>query len=201
MAHDSLCPNVQDDTDSYRKPRGPWWARLRSFVFYQLIALLVLVGFPALFTTIAPVTWIKFERQEGRVTAVTQTCLLFFVPYKTSRIDSVTDIGDRFAAGSTTRERRPGRDRITHSEDEGFLVIHGPDQSAEIPVTPFNIKSVIERAQGFLDDPQATELRMFVVANWKFGVFAGGLISLLTVLYVTLLTWGFVRSIVRVLRG
>jgi hypothetical protein len=200
MAPDSTIEIAQSDRDSVQKPRGPWWARLGSFVLHQLLALAIFVGFPALVTAIAPVSWIKFERQEGQVSATAQTCLLFFVPYKTIHLDPVTGIGDRFVAGTTTRERRTGRDRVTKSEDEGFLVIHSSDQSAEISVTPFNIKSVTERSQGFLDDPQAKELKLFVVANWKFSVIAGGLVSLLTVLYVVVLVGGLAGKLLGLLR-
>ncbi len=200
MTQDSNSQFAPSVSDSIPKPRGPWWARLGSFVLHQLLALAVFVGFPALVTAIAPVSWIKFERQDGQVSVTAQTCLLFFVPYKTIHLDPVTGIGDRFVAGTMNRERRPGRDRITRSEDEGVLVIHGHDQSAEISVTPFNIKSVTERAQGFLDDPQATELKLFVVANWKFSIVAGGLVSLLTVLYVVILVGGFMGKLLGLLR-
>lgn len=200
MTQDSNSQFAQNESRSVQKAQRPWWARLGSFVLHQLLALAIFVGFPALVTAIAPVSWIKFERQDGQVSVTARTCLLFFVPYKTVHLDPVTGIGDRFVAGTTTRERRTGRDRVTKSEDEGFLVIHSSDQSAEISVTPFNIKSVTERAQGFLDDPQATELKMFVVANWKFSVIAGGLISLLTVLYVVILVGGLVGKLLGLLR-
>ena len=65
------------------------------------------------------------------------------------------------------------------SERQGFLVIHGESQEAQVPVTPFDLDSVLEQSNAFLKNPQATELSMFVVANWKFSVFCGGLATLL----------------------
>jgi hypothetical protein len=151
----------------------------------QMFGLLVCVGFPALVTAMAPVSWVKFHRQEGRVTATAKTCLLFVVPFRSSVVESAAHVGRRDVRGTYTRHNRSGRrDVHTKSEDEGFLVIEGASQTAEVPVTPHNLASVIEKSQAFLDDPQATELKMFVVANWKFSVIAGGLVSLLTVLYV-----------------
>lgn len=202
--------NADFDDDRPRPPAGVGgkpsaaadWATL---VFQQLLALGVCVGVPALVTAIAPVSWVTLERQEGRVTAVAQTCLLFVVPFKTATVDPVTGFGDRFAAGTVTRERRPGPDRETKSEDEGFLVIQGPGQSAEVPVSPVSLDGVLDKANGFLEDPQAAELKLFVVANWKFSVIGGGLSSLLTVLYVVGVTVGLLLKVVgligRALKG
>ncbi len=48
-------------------------------------------------------------------------------------------------------------------------------------------------AEEFLNDPAARELRLFCASNWKFAVFAGGLISLLAVLWAV----GTLLAIVR----
>jgi hypothetical protein len=157
---------------------------LGGVIFSQSLALLFFVIAPGAVTAIAPVTWVKFQRTGERVTARAQVCLFFVVPYKTMTVNPVIGIGDRFAEGTESRERRKGRDKFTKSEDEAFLVIHGENQSAELPVTPVDIKSVTERTDAFLRDSQATELKLFVVANWKFSVIGGGLASLLTVIYV-----------------
>lgn len=189
-------PTDEAGRDAPATPRPAarsWPARLAGFLAQQLFALAVFVGFPALVTAIAPVSWVQFERHDGRVSASARICLLFVVPYRTLTVDPVVGVGDRFVAGTVTRERRSGgRDRETKSEDKGFLVIQGPEHAAEVPVTPFNLRSVLERSEAFLQDPEATELQLFVVANWKFSVIAGGLISLLTVLYVAALAFGIV---------
>lgn len=158
------------------------------------------MGLPALVTAIAPVSWVTLERRDGHVAAVARTCLLFVVPYKTMTVEPVTGFGDRFVGGTVTRERRSGPDRFTKSEDEGVLVIQGTGQSAEVPVSPFSLGSVVEKAEAFLQDSQSTELKLFVVANWKFSVIGGGLISLLTVLYVVGVTMGLIFKLVRLFR-
>jgi hypothetical protein len=174
----------------------------RDLLFGHVIAFVGCVLFPGFVTAVAPVSWVKFERTGERVTARAQVCLFFVVPYKTITVDPVEGIGDRFIAGTETRQQRSGqRDRITKSEDEAFLVIHGPDKTAEVPVTPHDIKSVTERTDAFLQDPQATELKLFVVANWKFSVIGGGLVSLLTVLYVVGVACSIFAAIFRGLRG
>ncbi len=182
------------------KPGRSWLARLISFVLMQLLALAVFVGFPALVTAIAPVSWVRFERHGEHVSATARICLLFVVPYKTLTVDPVVGIGDRFVGGSYSRERRSGGDKVTKSEDEGYLVIQGNEHVAEIPVTPHNLKEVIERAEAFLNEPQSEELELFVVANWKFSVIMGGLTSLLTVLYVSTLIFGVLLKIVHIIQ-
>jgi hypothetical protein len=159
------------------KPNG--WG---SWLFGHVIAFVFCVGFPALVTAIAPVSWVRFEKVGDHVRANAKTCTLFFIPYRNNTIDPVIGIGDRFIAGKV--ERRRSNESRTRSEDEAFLVIHGEQVSVEVPVTPFNIKSVTERSKTFIEAPTDQPLKMFVVANWKFSMIAGGLISLLTVLYV-----------------
>lgn len=193
--------DVNDEFSPASKPARSTAARLGGSLFTQLLALAVFVGFPALATAIAPVSWIQFERRDGRVSATARTCLLFVVPYKTVTIDPVTGLGDHVITGSVHRERRPGRDKLTKAEDEGFLVIRGTDQTAEVQVTPADLNSVIERSQAFLDDPQAGELKLFVVANWKFSILMGGLVSLLTVLYVTTMTLGLALKLIHLLQA
>ncbi len=158
---------------------------LSGKIISQIIGFVFCIGMPAAVTAIAPVSWIKFQRQGDRVTAEAKTCLLFVIPYKTARIDPVLGFGDRTNNGTLTRSRRSGgSDHYVRSEAEGFLAIQGKDDAVEIPVTPYNLKSVLEKSEAFLKDPKSTDLRLFVVANWKFSVIAGGLVSLFTVLYV-----------------
>jgi hypothetical protein len=43
-------------------------------------------------------------------------------------------------------------------------------------------------------------LKLFLVANWKFSVIAGGLVSLLTLLYVGGAVFAFVKFLLGLLR-
>jgi hypothetical protein len=171
---------------------------LRDLLLGHLIAFLFCVLFPALVTAIAPVSWIKFERQGGKVIARSRICTLFFIPYRSKTIDPVIGLGDDFIAGKYETRRTGNRERV-RSEDEAFLLIHGKSDTAKIPVSPASIKSVTAKAKAFLDDPNSTERRFFVVANWKFSIFAGGLISLLTVLYVVGITLSIIQSLRRLI--
>lgn len=174
--------------------KGGW----KDLVFRHTIGFVFCVAFPGFVTAIAPVSWVTFQRHGDQVSAQTHICMFFVVPYRSRVVDPVVGIDDRFVAGTVDRSRsNPQRHR---SEDEGFLVIHGKEQTVEVPVTPFNVKSVTKRAQDFLADSQATELKMTFVANWKFSVIAGGLVSLLTVLYAIGIVWSIVLGFKRLLR-
>ena len=183
--------DVQKSASTGKPRRG-----LGNALFGHFLGLLFCVGFPAFVTAVAPVSWIRFERAGDRVTATSKTCLLFFIPYRTQVVDPVIGIGDRFIGGKPQRRRAGEPQR--YSEDEAFLVINGQNTTAEVPVTPFNIKSVSERSEAFLRHPEATTLKLFVVANWKFSVLMGGAVSLLTVLYVVGVILSFLRMLKRI---
>jgi hypothetical protein len=173
---------------------------LGSLVLSHILVIFFCIGFPAMVTGIAPVSWIKFERRDGQVSATAKICLFFVVPYRTIEVFPVIGVGDRFVEGTRTREERDGRTVRTKSENEGFLVIKGTEQTAEVPVSPFSIKSVVKKTESFLKEDGTTELNLFVVANWKFSVIAGGLVSLLTVLYVFALIYQISLGIVRIFK-
>jgi hypothetical protein len=159
------------------------------------------VLFPGLTTAVAPVSWVKFQRNGDRVTARVQVCAFFVVPYKTMTVDPVIGISDRSKSDRVTQERRGGKLTNIHTEGAGFLVIQGEGQTAEVSVTPHNLKSVVEQSNAFLVDPQAKEMKLFLVANWKFSVVMGGVLTLLTVLYVVGVVLGFFAIVFRSARG
>jgi hypothetical protein len=64
-------------------------------------------------------------------------------------------------------------------------------------VTPADIDAMASQIEGFLKDGQASDLRLFAVANWKFSILAGGLASSLTVLYVGGLLFGLGQFLLR----
>lgn len=64
------------------------------------------------------------------------------------------------------RRQSTGRydDRV-EVQGQGFFVIQGPDQTAEVSITPVDLPTVLEKSNTFLKNPQTTELKIFVVAN------------------------------------
>lgn len=171
----------------------------RDFLITQSIAFVFCVFFPAFLTAVAPVSWISFQRQGDKVVATSKTCTLFFIPYQIKTINPVVGVGDHSIPG--TYSRRTGNRESVKSEDQAFLMIRGEgEQVAKVAVSPVNVESVKERAEAFLKDLSSTKLNMFVVANWKFGIFAGGAISLLTLLYVVGVTLSIFQGIWKAIR-
>lgn len=162
-----------------------------------LLGFVFCVLFPGFVTAIAPVSWVQFTRSGETVTATAQTCALFCIPYRRQQVSPVIGVDDRFIQGRISNHRR--REDQNRSEDEAFLQIHGEQKSVEVPVSPVNIARVVQQTSQFLEDPRSTQLKLVVVANWKFSVIAGGLLSLLTVLYVVGLVLTILQGLKRLL--
>lgn len=182
---------------SASRPQARKRAGIGQLIGSHLLGVVFCLLFPALVTGIAPVSWIEFHRQGGQVAAHVDICTLFFIPYRSVTIDPVIGIDNRFIAGHVT-PRDHHHDRATRSEDEAYLIIHGAnEQSINVPVSPVNIQQVKERVENFRTQSQDEELKLFVVANWKFSIIAGGLVSLLTVLYALGMVLAFYRLLWR----
>lgn len=149
-------------------------SRKLTTLITQIFAIIVLLGALAIATGVAPVSWIKFERVEGQVRARTQSCVFFIVPYHTVWVDPVEKLETDIHSGSS--RRRHGREiPNSKADDVGYLKIIGPNRTSEVPIAPSTLKSIKEKAQGFLNDSQAKELELFVVANWMFSLVFSGL--------------------------
>lgn len=173
-----------------------------GLIIQHLFGLFVCFGIPAAVTAIAPVSWVTFQRTGDHVSARAKVCLLFIVPFRSATIDPVTRVDKRNVAGTLgLTERRSGRrpDLYTKSEDQGFLLIQGPGQEVEVPSTPHNLDAALGKAAAFLIDAKATELKLFMPANWKFSIIAGGFVSLLTVLYVVGLLCTLAKQLLRLM--
>ncbi|HEV3409889.1 MAG TPA: hypothetical protein VG095_06330 [Chthoniobacterales bacterium] len=165
-------------------------------LFGHAVLFIFCVGLPALFTAAAPLTVTHFVREDGAINATISKRVLFLVPYRTIRIANVQAIDDHFISGgrSPTRSGSP-TSTGTQLEDSAYLTIEGENNSGQVEVSPVNIEKVRAQARAFLEDSSRQRLRLVTVANWKFGVFAGGLLSLLTVFYIYLQLSSFVRWI------
>jgi hypothetical protein len=171
---------------------------LGGMVLQHVIVFLICVAFPGIVTSLAPASWLTFERSEESVRCTARTCVFFVVPYKTQHIDQVTGISDRERSGGIKRESKVGRDtnKQVHVDGEGFLQIHGVgDQLAEVSVSPASLESVVSKANDFLNTTKAGSTRIFAIANWKFGGLMGGILTLFTILYVVGYSLGLVKLI------
>lgn len=171
--------------------------RFLGHVAAHAIGFFVCIVVPVLVTWTAPVARVALTREAGTVTAQARTCLLFVIPFRSATVSPVTSVGHRKVAGSMTRTARSGRNEYHKSEDQGYLELKGPNGSTEVPVTPHDLEDVKAQVAEFLNDPAQDSLSLFVVANWKFSVFGGGLVSMMTVLYLTAVVATVVRGVWR----
>ena len=172
---------------------------LGQAVFAQVLGFVCCVGLPVFVSALAPVSVVRFERRDDRVWAELTTRVFYAFPYRRVEVGEVRSVDDRFHAGELVRNRDGSGRREQRAESESFLVVHGRDDAAEVPVSPVNIRGVVDEAQAFLAQPAEQDLRLTVVANWKFGVFLPILLSPLLILYLagiflTLWRWIHRRS-------
>jgi hypothetical protein len=161
--------------------------------FVHLLGFSCCLAMPAFWTAIAPVSFTTFTREEGKVRAVARQNLFFVIPYRTSVVEDVKEVDDRFRQGEIVRSRVDGERRTHRSESESFLVIRGTGELVEVPVSPVNARSTVKKAEDFLRDPKQANIRLITVANWKFSVIGGVFVTLLAMLYVT----GVILSVFR----
>jgi hypothetical protein len=180
---------------------------LGEMIFGHAILILGCVLFPAFVTAIVPLSVTRFTRSGETVRAEVSKRLLFVVPYRRLVVENVISVNDQFRFGTKSADssRRPGSSTSSSgavsSEDEAFLLIEGDGQSAKVEVSPVNIRGVLEKTRDFLESPSQPSLKLVTVANWKFGVIGGGLVSLLTGFYLFIVIDSSVRAIWRRLRG
>ncbi len=161
-------------------------------VFAQILGFFCCVCLPAFISALAPVSVIQLTRQNEQVVADLSTRLFYFIPYRHVVVEDVREVDDRFHAGELVRDHDRDGGREHRTESESFLVVHGRESTSEVPVSPMNIRGAVEKARSFLKQPDQTNLRITVVANWKFGVVIPLLLSPLTILYmagISLAVW------------
>ena len=149
----------------------------------QLLGFAICVGFPALVSLFAPVSWVTLERTGESVSARARVCVLFVIPFRNLAVTNVTSVETRtYQAPASSK----GTNRSTTQPDpEGFLVIHGDgEQKIEVPTSTASVESVHDKVNAFLEDSQATKLKLFVVAHWIIGVVTVGFLSLMTLVYL-----------------
>jgi hypothetical protein len=174
-----------------------------GMLLQYVIVFLIGFVFPGAVTMMAPATWLTFQRSGDVVSCKTRTCMFFIVPFKTQLVDQVTGIETRERAGRTERQREFGKttSKNVHVDGEGFLQVLGVgDTKLEVNVSPASLKSVVGKANDFLNSNEQGSKTIFAIANWKFGGLMGGVLSLITLLCVvgyTLALLNFVLSSIK----
>ncbi len=165
----------------------------------HLVLFVACVVFPAALTMIAPVCTVDLERQGEQVTASVAWNCFFVIPFHRRVIADVTTVDDHVIAGELAQQTSRGiGDSVSEftTESQGFFVIHGKTGEIKVPVSPENLSDTRQKASEFLKTKNgAPSLHFRTVANWKFGVVAGGILTLFTVVYLwTAIAWCFRRG-------
>ncbi len=147
-----------------------------------------------------PATWISLERSGADVHCTTRTCVYFVVPFKTQRVEKVTEIKQHEKAGENKQQMKQGRTTgsYVHVDGQGFVEILGKEQQkAEVSVTPASLEKVVAKLNHFLEANEGKTTTIFAIANWKFGGIMGGVLTMFTLLFVVGYSASFVKLLFR----
>lgn len=162
----------------------------------QLLGFLLCVGLPGFVSLISPISRVTLERSDGRVSARAKVYIFFVIPIRSPALAEVTSVDYRINDGTPPAGRT--EPRKSPPTPEGHLVFHGPNETSfGVPASPSSIESVTQQARAFLDDPQATQLKLFVVHNGALSIGVTGFLSLFTLLYFLNLAVNLIRAVQR----
>jgi hypothetical protein len=179
-----------------------------------LIGFALFVVVPVLVTALLPVTWLILERgasehvtaewnADGYVSATAYTCVLFVVPWRVQRVAEVTGIATQvIRTDRTVRKTLHGKKSgSAHADGVDALIVHGQQSELSIEISPASSVTVKARAQAFLQDRSQRETRLFVIANWKFGLGMGLPLTLAAGVYLIGTLLAGLRAGYRILRA
>jgi hypothetical protein len=157
------------------------------------------VFLPVLMTAMAPISTIRLERSGETVRAEVRRHIMLFIPYRNETVEGVTGVNESFEEGGSSRRSTLGStsSRGAITEDSAYITLNGNDHSATVEISPVNYRGAAAKIQALLEDPAQPRLRLVAVANWKFSVLAGGVLSLMSYLFFAGLIYQGVRRLVR----
>jgi hypothetical protein len=166
--------------------------------FLSLLATMFCIGFPAVWTIFAPLSYVSLRYDDEVVSASVTHFVYLVVPYRTEQLAQVSTINTTYQEGYTDHGRPGGSRRNVQVQAKSSLVFSGPEGNIAVMVSPMNIDGVKERVQAFMAHPRAAGMNFVAVANWKFSVIFGALVSFIP----WLLAFSFVYEIgLRLRRG
>jgi hypothetical protein len=178
--------------------RGSILAVIKSHLITQAIAVVCFVVVPVAITLVAPLSTIVFQKAGSETDVIVQRYALMVVPWRTERIDAVTqiraDVSSQFRYGNTAENRRKNRVG-TVSYATGQVVIIGPNDEVIVQAAPDLARSIAAQFKDFVADQNADRLSIPVYASWALSYGLGGVVSFLCGLYL----FGSMAAILRFL--
>ncbi len=164
-----------------QKPQQPKLIQLvRAFVGCTL--LFCIPGFILTFVSMSSTIDLVRVDQE-RVDATIEKKVLFIVPISTKTVADLISPESIVLDGGLIREGGSSASttgKITgRAEDEGILTLSGKNgEPVQVSVSPKDITDASNDIHSFITEGAEPALSLWVVSNWKFGVFLPGALLL-----------------------
>ena len=167
--------------------RASIFAALKSHLITQVIAVVCFVIVPVVITLMAPLSTIEFQKSGTRNNVIVHRYALIFVPWRTERIDNVTqiraDVTSQFRYADTSENRRKNKVG-TISQATGQVVITGTRDELVVQAAPDIARSIAALFKEFAADKNADQISISVYASWALSYVLGGIVSFLCGLYL-----------------
>jgi len=180
--------------DPKTKPKGPKLFQLIKALFQVT----VLFCIPGLITTFfAPSFTIELSRvNPDRVDATVIKKLIFILPVSTDTATNIVDVHSTTIDGGVIREGHRSTGKVVGKvEDEGLLLLKGAeDERIEVWVSPKNLFEVWSEIEYFIKRGNEPSLKLWVVSNWKLGVFLPAGIMLVCLIIFFMAAWSIITG-------
>lgn len=163
-----------------------------------MLALVAIFAFAGFVTVVAPISYVSLSYDGETVSASVTRLIYMLVPYRTERLAEITQVDISTRDSYHERSQTTGRSRTVEAESHLFLV--GPEGELDVMVSPVNLQGAAADVAAFISSPSREGMGFVAVANWKFSVLFGGLISTLPWLLVGCMFYELGRLIWRGLR-
>ncbi|MGQ0800241.1 MAG: hypothetical protein ACT4NL_09040 [Pseudomarimonas sp.] len=180
---------------SRRRQRGDFTTQFGLFLFFVI--------FPASFTAVAPRATVELHRDASGVSATVRSHALFFIPYwrqheqRVTRVELELSQGERVGYNAQLSADMNRVNRRGRTEDSAVIHFLGDGEGASAMIELGRMDAVLAQTQQFLDDPDSTSLSLSFMAHRVMGLYVGGLLSLLVLLYLPLLGLTLTRLLLR----
>lgn len=173
---------------------------IRNLVITQAIAMVCFVVMPVVITLVVPFTDLEFQRTGSTAAVSVRRYVLLFVPWRTQRVENVTeiaaDVTPEFRYRDTSENRRKGVSNVTRVAT-GQLVILGDGPEVVVQAAPELTASVTARFERFLAANNPEPVKIPVYASWNLSWLLGGAVTFLCALYVA----GSIAAVLKFLFG
>jgi len=178
-----------------RRQRGDFTTHFGLFLFFVI--------FPASFTAVVPRATVALQRDAAGVQVTLCAHTLFVIPYwcqheqRAQRVELEVSSGERVGYNAQLSKQANELHRRGYTEDNAVIHFIGeaPSEGASAMIEIGRMDDVLAQAQGFIDDPQSSALNLSFYGHRALGLYVGGGLSLLVLLWMPLAGLAIVRRV------